>query len=232
MLTFPGDQPLKDLARHCQESLAPLGLDPVPLDALHITLAGIGSPDTVTSDQLDSLAQESEPLLPSAFSLRATPLTGSRGAVRLSLPPWTPLLRLHHALSEAGATIALPPKKPTSAFRPHLSLAYNNHPTPRRPRRPRGLASPHPPARRTPRIDRAVGGTAPGGAYVPLGRTEGHAARLTVSRAVCHAACRCLAMGGPVAAHAISPEWKTSGLFAGCASAECGIPYFPGVISL
>ncbi|MGW4441444.1 2'-5' RNA ligase family protein [Streptomyces sp. NPDC004682] len=133
MLTFPDDQPLKDLARHCQESLAPLGLDPVPLDALHITLADIGSPDTVTPDQLDSLAQESEPLLPSAFSLRATPLTGSRGAVRLSLTPWPPLLRLHHALSEAGATVALPPKKPTSAFRPHLSLAYNNHPRPTAP---------------------------------------------------------------------------------------------------
>ncbi|MGW4299241.1 2'-5' RNA ligase family protein [Streptomyces sp. NPDC004646] len=127
MLTFPDDQPLKDLARHCQESLAPLGLDPVPLDALHITLAGIGSPDTVTPDQLDSLAQESEPLLPSAFSLRATPLTGSRGAVRLSLTPWPPLLRLHRALSEAGATVALPPKKPTSAFRPH------NHPRPTAP---------------------------------------------------------------------------------------------------
>jgi 2'-5' RNA ligase len=133
MLTFPDDQPLAALARHCQEELALLGLDPVPTDGLHITLARVGRPGTVAPDQLDNLARDAEALLPSAFSVRAMPLAGSRGAVRLSLGPWDPLLRLHHAVAKAGNNAGLAPKKPTSAFRPHLSLAYNNR---RRPAAP------------------------------------------------------------------------------------------------
>ncbi|WP_338686552.1 2'-5' RNA ligase family protein [Streptomyces acidiscabies] len=133
MLTFPDDRRLTALVGHCQEELAPLGLDPVPLDGLHITLARVGTPDDVPSGQLDGLAQEAEALLPAAFSVRAMPLAGSRGAVRLSLGPWEPLLRLHHALVEAGRGVGLASGKPTFAFRPHLSLAYNNR---RRPAAP------------------------------------------------------------------------------------------------
>jgi 2'-5' RNA ligase len=133
MLTFPDDQRLAALAGHCQGELAPLGLDPVPVDGLHITLARVGSPGAVASSQLDRLARHVEALLPSAFSVRAMPLAGSRGAVRLSLGPWEPLLRLHHALAKVGSSVGLAPKKPTSAFRPHLSLAYNNR---RRPAAP------------------------------------------------------------------------------------------------
>ncbi|MFF8573170.1 2'-5' RNA ligase family protein [Streptomyces sp. NPDC015408] len=47
--------------------------------------------------------------------------------------PGKPLLRLHHALAKAGSSVGLAPKKPTSAFRPHLTLAYNNR---RRPAAP------------------------------------------------------------------------------------------------
>ncbi|MBQ0852875.1 2'-5' RNA ligase family protein [Streptomyces sp. BH-SS-21] len=133
MLTFPDDQGLAALAGYCQAELAPLGLDPVPTDGLHTTLARVGTPDVVTPGQLDSLARGAEALLPSAFFVRAMPLAGSRGAVRLSLGPWEPLLLLHHALAKAGSDAGLVPKKPTSAFRPHLSLAYNNR---RRPAAP------------------------------------------------------------------------------------------------
>ncbi|MFF3487298.1 2'-5' RNA ligase family protein [Streptomyces sp. NPDC002701] len=133
MLTFPKAQRLAALAERCQEELAPLGLDPVPTDGLHTTLARVGTADVVTPGQLDSLARDAETLLPSAFSVRAMPLAGSRGAVRLSLGPWEPLLLLHHALAKAGSDVGSVPKKPTSAFRPHLSLAYNNR---RRPAAP------------------------------------------------------------------------------------------------
>ncbi|MFJ1975488.1 2'-5' RNA ligase family protein [Streptomyces sp. NPDC087903] len=133
MLTFPNDQRLTALARHCQQKLAFLGLDPVPTDGLHITLARVGTPNAVTPGQLNSLSRDVEALLPSAFSVRAMPLAGSRGAVRLSLGPWEPLLQLHDALAKAGSSAGLPPTKPTSAFRPHLSLAYNNR---RRPAAP------------------------------------------------------------------------------------------------
>ncbi|MEU7382097.1 2'-5' RNA ligase family protein [Streptomyces sp. NPDC042207] len=133
MLTFPDHQRLQALAGHCQEELAPLGLDPVPTDGLHITLARVGKPESATPGRLDGLARDVRALLPSAFSLRAMPLAGSRGAVRLSLGPWEPLLRLHHALAKAGSSVGLAPKKPTSAFRPHLSLAYNNRQRPAAP---------------------------------------------------------------------------------------------------
>jgi 2'-5' RNA ligase len=133
MLTFPDERELSALALRCQEALAPLGLDPVPADGLHVTLARVGSPDTVTPTQLDDLLRAAEPTLPDAFSVRAMPLAGSRGAVRLSLGPWQPLLRLHEALAQAGRPTDLGPTKPTAVFRPHLSLAYNNRPRPAAP---------------------------------------------------------------------------------------------------
>ncbi|WP_328500869.1 2'-5' RNA ligase family protein [Streptomyces sp. NBC_00457] len=126
MLTFPGHQELSALALRCQQALAPLGLDPVPTDGLHITLARVGAPDAVTAGQLENLVRSVEPTLPAPFSIRAIPLAGSRGAVRLSVGPWQPLLQLHAALTEAARTAGLTPKKPTAVFRPHLSLAYNN----------------------------------------------------------------------------------------------------------
>ncbi|MGP3948874.1 2'-5' RNA ligase family protein [Streptomyces sp. 7N604] len=126
LLTVPEASTLIDIAQRCQKALAPLGLDAVPLDGLHITLARVGSPDALTPAQLDALAQSAAKALPRAFSLRAMPLAGSRGAVRLSVGPWEPLVRLHAALLEAGRRVGIAPRKPTSAFRPHLSLAYNN----------------------------------------------------------------------------------------------------------
>ncbi|WP_156725238.1 2'-5' RNA ligase family protein [Streptomyces apocyni] len=133
LLTFPTDSDLTALAARCQAGLAPLGLDPVPGGGLHITLARVGTPNTVTPAHLDDLLRAAEPVLPAPFSVRAMPLAGSRGAVRLSLGPWEPLLHLHAALAESGRAMNLTPRKPTAVFRPHLSLAYNNRPRPAAP---------------------------------------------------------------------------------------------------
>jgi len=130
MLTFSGTPALADVAVRCQEALAPLGLDPVPAaDGLHITLARAAGRDAVTRDRLCALTRTAARLVPqavTAFTLQAAPLAGSRGAVRFSVGPWTPLVRLHAALAEAGRTEGLPQSKPTAHFRPHLSIAYNN----------------------------------------------------------------------------------------------------------
>lgn len=133
MLTFPDSPTLTALAMHCQEALAPLTLNPVPTDGLHITLARVGTPDTISPGKLRELAQSAQRVLPAAFSLLALPLAGSKGAVRLSVAPRAPVIRLHAALLQAGAAVTIAPKKPTAAFRPHLSLAYNNR---RRPAAP------------------------------------------------------------------------------------------------
>ncbi|KUN29253.1 hypothetical protein AQJ23_00200 [Streptomyces antibioticus] len=130
MLTFPDTPALTDLAVRCQEALAPLGLDPVPAgDGLHITLARAAGCDAVTRDRLGALTRTAARLVPQTvtpFTLQAMPLAGSRGAVRFSVGPWTPLVQLHAALTEAGRSEGLPPSKPTAHFRPHLSIAYNN----------------------------------------------------------------------------------------------------------
>ncbi|KPI15670.1 hypothetical protein OK074_2115 [Actinobacteria bacterium OK074] len=127
MLTFPNASALTDLALRCQETLAPLRLDPVPAeDGLHITLARVGGRTSVTRAQLAALARTAAPLLPSAFGLRAVPLAGSRGAVRFSVGPWGPLVRLHAALLSANQAEGIAPAKPTAYFRPHLSIAYSN----------------------------------------------------------------------------------------------------------
>lgn len=127
MLTFPDASTLIDLALRCQESLAPLGLDPVPAeDGLHITLARVGGREVVTTEQLVSIARTAGRLLPGAFALRVVPLAGSRGAVRFSVSPWGPLVRLHAALLQAGRAEGITPSKPTALLRPHLSIAYNN----------------------------------------------------------------------------------------------------------
>lgn len=126
MLTFPRRSELTALALHCQEALAPLGLDPVPADGLHITLARVGTRDVVTHGRLDSLARTAARVLPATFTLRAVPLAGSRGAVRFSVGPWNPLVGLHAMLLHAGQSEGIVPRKPTALFRPHLSIAYNN----------------------------------------------------------------------------------------------------------
>ncbi|MGP3949609.1 2'-5' RNA ligase family protein [Streptomyces sp. 7N604] len=133
LLTFPDAPALIDLAQRCQKALECFCLDPVPAHGLHITLTRVGGPDALTHRQLETLANNAADALPGAFSLRAMPLAGSRGAVRLSVGPWEPLVRLHAALLEAGQRVGFASKKPTSVFRPHLSLAYNNR---RRPAAP------------------------------------------------------------------------------------------------
>jgi 2'-5' RNA ligase len=137
MLTFPDEPALTDLASQCQTALAPLGLDLVPEDGLHITLARVGRRDEVADGLLNELARTAARLLPDAFALRVMPLAGSRGAVRFSVGPWSPLVLLHSTLLDAGRAAGFTPPKPTACFRPHLSIAYNNR---RRDARPVGDA--------------------------------------------------------------------------------------------
>ncbi|MER0477295.1 2'-5' RNA ligase family protein [Streptomyces sp. Edi2] len=130
MLTFPEADDLMTRARHCQDALAHLGMDPVPRDGLHVTLTRIGSTDQVSNDQVRLLGDLVEELPLTSFQLAAHPMAGSRGAVRFTLAPWSPLIRLHTALSEAGQRSGVPGGKPTIAFRPHLGVQYSNRERP------------------------------------------------------------------------------------------------------
>ncbi|MFD4461475.1 2'-5' RNA ligase family protein [Nocardia sp. NPDC058480] len=130
-LTFD-DSDLIELAAECQGALAVGGVDPVPLDALHITMMRVGDMTVVSDEQIDrlvSLARESLSEV-KPFDLTVGPLSGSRSAIRFSVAPWDPLLDLHQVLSTCTAealptsTVASAPS--SSRFRPHLGIAYNN----------------------------------------------------------------------------------------------------------
>lgn len=130
-LTF-NDSDLIELAADCQGALAVGGVDPVPLDALHITMAGVGDTAVVSDQQIDELVSLARECLSDVkpFDLIVGPLSGSRSAIRFSVAPWDQLLDLHQVLSICTAT-ALPNSSAASApnssrFRPHLGIAYNN----------------------------------------------------------------------------------------------------------
>ncbi|MFC8944032.1 2'-5' RNA ligase family protein [Streptomyces rochei] len=133
MLTFPDAGELMSRASQCQDALAHLGMDRVPRDGLHVTLTRIGSTDLVSTDQVQLVADLAEQMQLTAFEIVAHPLAGSRGAVRFTLAPWSPLIRLHAALSEAGRRANVPGGKPTTAFRPHLGVQYSNRERPAAP---------------------------------------------------------------------------------------------------
>ncbi|RLU82080.1 hypothetical protein CTZ27_30850 [Streptomyces griseocarneus] len=126
LLTFPRATSLLSRAWHCQHALRHLGMDAVPDDGLHVTLTRIGPTGQVAPADLERLATVVQQRSLSAFRLDAHPLAGSRGAIRFSLSPWTPLVRLHAALGAAAQQAGLPGGKPTSVFRPHLGILYSN----------------------------------------------------------------------------------------------------------
>ncbi|WP_327391410.1 2'-5' RNA ligase family protein (plasmid) [Streptomyces microflavus] len=126
MHTFPDPGELLQRAQQCQRALQDLALDLVPADGLHVTLLRVGAVDRVSTAQVKHLLGLAQKLSVEDFHALAHPLAGSRGAVRFSLTPWTPLVRLHAALSEAGKQAGVPGGSPTAAFRPHLGIAYSN----------------------------------------------------------------------------------------------------------
>ncbi|MFE3638133.1 2'-5' RNA ligase family protein [Streptomyces sp. NPDC059168] len=130
MLTFPDAVPLIEHAGQCQKELRHLAFDDIDADGLHLTLGRIGRVDEIDSGHLDRLIAKAHERRPECFTLRAVPLTASRGAIRYSVAPWTPVLHLHEALSAVSAESGIPPRKPTSLLRPHLGIAYCNRPIP------------------------------------------------------------------------------------------------------
>jgi 2'-5' RNA ligase len=126
MLTFPDAPELVRRAEYCQERLSGLGMDPIPADGLHVTMARIGEAHDVTTPRLHDLARRVQESPLPGFQLLAHPLAGSRGALRFTLSPWAPLVELHSVLTAACERSGLPGGKPTSVFRPHLGILYNN----------------------------------------------------------------------------------------------------------
>lgn len=133
MLTFDG---YGQLARHvtrCQQVVPAIGFDLVDTAAVHLTLGRIGFTDEVRRPALSAVLRKVADACerPSAFDLEIGPITGSRGAIRFSVGPWTPLLTVHAflatatsaALGSVGVGVGV---MDTDSFRPHLTIAYAN----------------------------------------------------------------------------------------------------------
>lgn len=129
MLTFPAESQLAEHAQHCQDKIRNLNFDFIGADGLHLTLGRIGTVEDVSPEHLDSLLAAVTAKPTDRFRLQAVPMTASRGAVRYSIAPWTPVLDLHAKLSSAGAECQLPFRKPTAVLRPHIGIAYCNRRT-------------------------------------------------------------------------------------------------------
>lgn len=126
MLTFADAAALTEQMRSCQQRLASLEFDLIDEDGLHLTLGRIGLANEVSGAQLHTLRTRASARLPDAFTISAVPMAASRGAIRYSVAPWTPLINLHSDLSLASDQCGLPLKKPTSVLRPHIGIAYCN----------------------------------------------------------------------------------------------------------
>lgn len=127
-LTF--DQPaLTSLTTTCQQNLSSGGLDFIPLDALHSTVLKVAAVDSVNPETLSRVISDATERLKMCepFDLSVGPLTGSPSAIRFSVAPWGDLMTLHVRLRDCTSRI-LPSIHfpPTSGFRPHIGIAYNN----------------------------------------------------------------------------------------------------------
>jgi 2'-5' RNA ligase len=129
MLSFHGAENLQRLAARCQAQLPASIFDPVPLDALHLTLDRVAFTDEVTSETVRAVADAAVPRVRAMAPLYLSvgPLAGSRGAIRFSVGLWSPLRTLHRELTTATrAIVGDRCVMDTDHFRPHVSIAYAN----------------------------------------------------------------------------------------------------------
>lgn len=130
LLTF-SEPLLVGQVQECQAAIRHLGFDEIDRQSLHLTLGRIGLAEDLSLPQLKRLAAAvPRHRLPPAFPMTAIPMTASRGAVRFSVAPWTPVIVLHATLARAGRDAGLPPMNPSEYLRPHLGSAYCNRSLP------------------------------------------------------------------------------------------------------
>lgn len=131
MLTFD-DPGVGRLAEQCQEAIASPLFDPVPLDALHLTVGRVGFTDQLPAEVADAVAEAGRLSCAelTTFDLSVGPLAGSRGALRFSVSPWSSLVALHRALAGATQQVLGSTTMATRDWRPHLSIAYANDTVP------------------------------------------------------------------------------------------------------
>jgi 2'-5' RNA ligase len=128
ILSFAENAELSAMAQECIHACNSHDFDPVPLDALHLTICRVGFTDEVDQESLDAILAGAESLCSGvgSFQLTVGPLAASRGAVRFSVAPWSSLFDIYDAVGAASRWVT-GREAPTArnSFRPHISIAYS-----------------------------------------------------------------------------------------------------------
>ncbi|WP_219502084.1 2'-5' RNA ligase family protein [Nonomuraea ceibae] len=117
---------LREVTEYCQRRLPHRFLDPVPLDALHLTLPKLGWVDQISRDDLSAIADVARSSCASLqpFNMTIGPISGSPGAVRFSVDPWRTVVALREQLLAAVESVRGAQRD--QEFRPHVGIAYCN----------------------------------------------------------------------------------------------------------
>ena|GEM_PF-659586 len=127
MATFEDHPEVAEHVRRCRPSVPSAGYDLAAVDSVHLTIGRLAFTDDVSEAAAREVARSARVVdsRPGSFDLVFGPLTGSRGAIRFSVAPWSPLLAVHAFLT--GITRSALGERcvmETATFRPHVSIAY------------------------------------------------------------------------------------------------------------
>ncbi|RKR88394.1 2'-5' RNA ligase superfamily protein [Micromonospora pisi] len=127
ILRFDQYPSLRRLTAYCQAALQHIStLDMAPMSSLHLTLQRVAFTDEIQPAVVDAIAAVAAgkyALVPPA-TITVGPLAGSPGAVRFSAGPHAPIVAVRKIARAAIGYIHLAER--TTAFVPHVSIAYSN----------------------------------------------------------------------------------------------------------
>ncbi|HEV7934976.1 MAG TPA: 2'-5' RNA ligase family protein [Actinomadura sp.] len=128
--TFEDQPKVRQLVTDYQARLAQLqGLDPIPLEWLHLTTQGIGFADEVPDTDVDAVVSAARRRLAEIppVNLTVGPAVIDPEVIRLQISPVDALTGVRRALRAAIADALGPERLPESdEWNPHVSVAYSN----------------------------------------------------------------------------------------------------------
>jgi 2'-5' RNA ligase len=129
-ITFAGQSRLHELVTVYQDALVSLpGLDPIPMQWLHLTMQGIGFTDEVSSQDIAAIAEAARERLATQppVPLVVGPALADPEAIMLTVHPDAALDPVRTAVRAAIAEVWGPSQVPEGEdWTPHISMAYSH----------------------------------------------------------------------------------------------------------
>ncbi|MEV6370153.1 2'-5' RNA ligase family protein [Micromonospora musae] len=138
-LTFQEQPELHRLVTDLHHHLQLPGLDPVPIDGLHLTMQGVGFTDEVSDSEVEAIITEARQrcsVLP-PLDLSLGPVDPDAEGIGLLVQPWSAVEGVRTAIRAAIAAVRPTVSEPADGFRPHVTIAYSGAPAPAAPIRAR-----------------------------------------------------------------------------------------------